>query len=490
MRKSGILLHISSLPSKYGIGSLGQSAYDFVRFLKMTKCSVWQVLPIGQTGYGDSPYQSVSSFAGNPYFIDLDVLVEDNLLEKKDLPCGYKEGESVDYGKVYFERYKTLRKSFDFSYEKLQNDVEAFKSQNDWLEDYALFMALKDKFDGKSWYEWTDEKVRLRDEDTLKGYEKELKEEIEFYSYIQFLFYKQWTALRQFANENEIKICGDMPIYCAPDSADVWANSKNFQLDENRRPTKVAGVPPDYFCSTGQLWGNPLFDWDYLKEHNYEFWIKRMKAMAVFFDMVRLDHFIGFENYYSIDASATTAMVGVWEKGPSNFLFDMIQKTVPELEIIAEDLGLVSENVIKLKDRYNFAGMHVLSFMISPDQSLEENLEKVGKNSIMYTGTHDNDTIIGLYESLNENERINLEKQTSLKEGQNIADRFVEICLESQSNLAIIPIVDFLKQDANSRMNTPGVAMGNWRYSIEKDKLNENLAKRIATLNIKHNRTN
>ncbi len=481
-------MHVSSLASPYGIGTMGKSAYEFVDFLKASKTSVWQVLPIGQTGYGDSPYQSVSSFAGNPYFIDLDILVEEGFLLKSDLPIEEIYEEKVDFGKMYVKRYKILKCSYKKSYKKVEVEVRKFRAENSWLEDYAYFMAIKNHFGGISWQEWADEEIKMHEESAITRYGDMLCEDIEFYCYIQYLFYKQWKKLRKYANENGVKICGDMPIYCAMDSADVWANSENFQLSKEKRAEKVAGVPPDYFAEDGQLWGNPLFDWEYLKNNDYKFWIDRMKSTSELFDIVRLDHFIGFVKYYSISADATNAKEGIWNEGPMYSLFDKIKAEVPNLEIIAEDLGVIFEEVYQMKTHYGYPGMHILTFMLDPNEGTSTAINDIKENSIVYTGTHDNDTTIGWWNSLTDEEKNNIAGKIDLKYGENVADKLIEICFESRSETVVIPIQDYLYLGQEARMNIPGVASGNWQFRVKTDAINLELATKIAKLSEKYQR--
>ncbi len=490
MKRSGILMHLSSLPSNYGIGTMGEAAYKFIDFLSESKSSIWQVLPLGQTGYGDSPYQSVSSFAGNPYFIDLDILVSEGFLNAGDLPEKKKNQIKINYGELYNERYSTLKKSFDANFYKVSTDVASFKESHDWVNDYSLFMALKKHFGGKSWLEWEDEKVRMHDKNALRAYNVMLKEDVDFYSYIQYLFFKQWKNLREYANKKSIKICGDLPIYCALDSADVWANAACFQLSDKKVPTRVAGVPPDYFSADGQLWGNPLYDWKYLDTVNYDFWVKRMQATAELFDIARIDHFIGFVNYYSIDAAATTAKEGVWEKGPKHALFKAIQKKVPQIEIIAEDLGSLSQEVTDLKNDFNYPGMHVLMFMIPLQKTHDEKDVplQITTNSVVYTGTHDNNTTLSWWQNLDEYSKKSILKSFNLTSDKHIVSALIKVCFASDSETVIIPIQDYLGCDSESRMNTPGTAEDNWQFRIKNGATSKTLAKRIARLNKKYNR--
>lgn len=490
MKRSGILMHISSLPSKYGIGSFGKEAYKFVDFLYQSKSSIWQVLPMGQTGYGDSPYQSVSSFAGNPYFIDLDILTKEGFLQTKDLPKKQKEN-AIDYANLYKTRYNTLQKSFNFAYEKVESEVEEFKKEQCWLLDYALYMSIKKKENFNSWLDWSDELAKNHDETRLAELQEELGDDVKFYCYIQYLFFKQWNSLKKYANEKGIKICGDLPIYCALDSADVWGNYQNFQLSDKKVPLAVAGVPPDYFSADGQLWGNPLYDWEYIKETNYTFWIDRIKGSASLFDMVRLDHFIGFVNYYSIEYGAENARNGEWKQGPGLALFEKIKEAVPNLEIIAEDLGVLTEEVISLKEDAGFAGMHILMFMLSTaeeDGKKVLKMQKFSKKSIAYTGTHDNDTTLSWWNSLSKEDKAVFLEGLGFSSDKNIVRKMIKVCFGSKSETVIIPITDYLSVGGEGRMNTPGKTEGNWVYQIKKGELTQLLAKEIAKLNKKYNR--
>ena len=369
MRKSGILMPISSLPSKYGIGAFSKEAYDFVDLLKETNQSLWQILPLGPTSYGDSPYQSISTFAGNLYFIDLEELIEEGLLtEKECTSCDWGDNEEyIDYGKIYSSRFKILRQAYKRS--NLENDTDYIKfcKENEyWLKDYALYIAIKNSNESKSWTNW-DEDIRLRKVEAINFYEESLKEDIEFYKYTQYLFFKQWNKLKAYANENGISIVGDIPIYVSLDSADSWSNPELFQLDKDGYPTAVAGCPPDYFSKDGQLWGNPLYNWEYNKESNYEWWIKRIEHAFKLYDVVRIDHFRGFDEYYSIPYGDKDAKKGCWKKGPGIDLFNAIKERLGEVNIIAEDLGTLTDSVHQLLKDTNYPGMKVLQFAFDTD---------------------------------------------------------------------------------------------------------------------------
>ena len=397
MRSSGVLMHISSLPSPYGIGTLGKEARKFIDFLVKAGQSYWQVLPICPTSYGDSPYQSFSSFAGNPYFIDLDLLCKEKLLTKKECQSFQwgKDISKVDYGILHENRYPLLHKAFDRFQKKIPEDYKAFcKEQEDWLEDYALFMALKDIYQGAAWSEWETD-IKLRRADALQKVKEELTEEIDFWKMLQYLFYKQWASLKSYANEKGIRMIGDVPIYVAMDSVDVWANPSQFYLDENLVPIDVAGCPPDAFSEDGQLWGNPLFRWDIMKKDEYCWWTKRIEKISKLFDVVRIDHFRGFDSYYAIPFGDKTAKNGVWREGPGIALFRTIEKKLGKLNIIAEDLGFLTDSVRKMLADSGYPGMKVIQFAFDTREDGDYLPHNYTRNSVVYAGTHDNDTILG-----------------------------------------------------------------------------------------------
>lgn len=395
-RGSGIIMHIASLPGRYGIGTFGKEAYEFADFLKKAGQSFWQILPLGQTSYGDSPYQSFSAFAGNPYFIDFDILESENLLIKSD----YDEinfgdnSERINYELLFKEKLKVLKFAYENFKQKESEDFKNFEKEEDmWLDDYATFMALKNKFDLKSFQTWDDD-IKLRKNDVLKKYKEELKDEIQYWKFVQYEFFKQWTNLKNYVNKLGIKVIGDIPIYVAEDSADLWSNPKVFLVDdETLTPIKISGCPPDAFSSTGQLWGNPIYNWEYLERENYKWWINRIRKSLELYDVIRIDHFRGFEAYWSIPYGERTAVNGEWVKGPEMKLFKAIRKELGDIDIIAEDLGLLTEDTIKFRIETGFPGMKVLAFAFSGDCEnpyLPHNYER---NCVAYTGTHDNDTI-------------------------------------------------------------------------------------------------
>lgn len=480
-RGSGIIMHITSLPNKYGIGSFGEEAFKFVDFLKNAGQKYWQVLPLGPTGYGDSPYQCFSAFAGNPYFIGLDLLVKNGLLRLEDvenIDLG-QERECVDYYKIFKNKMAILRKA----YKNNKENLEEFKLENkNWIEDYGLFMALKNKFDLKAWYTW-DKDIRFREKEAMDKYKKELEDEIGYWIFLQYIFHKQWRFLKEYANSNGIKIIGDIPIYVAGDSCDVWADHKMFLLDEERVPLRVAGCPPDYFSETGQLWGNPLYDWEYLDKNNYIWWINRIKTSLELYDLVRIDHFRGFEAFWSIPYGDETAINGEWVKGPGIKFFNKIKEKLGEVNIIAEDLGLLTQEVIDFLKETGFPGMKVLQFAFSRDYESQYAPHNHIKNCVVYTGTHDNDTFLGWFQDEKNKGDVEYAKEylkLSDEEGYNWG--FIRGVWSSVAALAIAPMQDFLGLDNNYRMNKPSIAENNWRWRAREEQLNEDLEIKIKKL--------
>lgn len=480
-RGSGIIMHITSLPNKYGIGSFGEEAFKFVNFLKNAGQKYWQVLPLGPTGYGDSPYQCFSAFAGNPYFIGLDLLVKDGLLRLEDIEnidLG-QEKERVDYYKIFKNKMEILKKA----YKNNKESLEEFKLENKkWIEDYGLFMALKNKFDLKAWYYW-DKNIRFREKEAMDKYKKELEDEIGYWIFLQYVFHKQWSSLKEYANSNGIKIIGDIPIYVAGDSCDVWANHKMFLLDEERVPLRVAGCPPDYFSETGQLWGNPLYDWEYLDKNNYIWWINRIKTSLKLYDVVRIDHFRGFEAFWSIPYGDKTAINGEWVKGPGIKLFNKIKEKLGEVNIIAEDLGLLTQEVIDFLKETGFPGMKVMQFAFSRDYESQYVPHNHIKNCVVYTGTHDNDTFLGWFQDEKNKGDVEYAKEylkLSEEEGYNWG--FIRGAWSSVAALAMAPMQDFLGLDNNYRMNKPSIVENNWAWRAREEQLNEDLEHKIKKL--------
>ena len=465
MRDSGILLHITSLPQKGGIGTLGREAYKFVDFLASAGCRVWQMLPIGPTGYGESPYQSASTFAGNPLLIDLNSLVEEGLLDHvgEGAPA---DTAAVDFAAVSAFKERELCRAFALSKEKVRDDMNAFAEKNPWAREYALFAAIKESFDFVKWTDWGDRGLRTRAPDALEAFAQSHAERVAYHLFLQYLFDRQWFALKAYARQKGVKLFGDMPIYIAEDSADTWTHPEVFQLDAELRPTRVAGVPPDYFSANGQLWGNPLYDWKALKRTGYRWWVDRMRRAGQLFDMVRIDHFIGFANYYSIPAGASTAKHGVWRVGVGRDLFVRLKKELPHLTIIAEDLGVLGPRVKKLMAFCRFPGMRVLQFAFDGDPKNQFLPENIGENIIAYTGTHDNDTLIGWWRAIGEGERGCARWKLGIDDDYLLSSKMFEALWGCRARTVMLPMQDILYLDGAARMNTPGVPGGNWRWRM------------------------
>lgn len=497
-RQSGVLLHVSSLPNKYGIGTFGLEAYQFIDFLVRSKQKLWEVLPLNQTGFGDSPYSSCCSYSFNPYFISPDALVGQGLIKKSDLAIYEDNCSYVDYGRLYNTRFDLLRKAFDNFNVKDEDFVKFIKKGK--YKDYALYMTLKSTFKNKAFYDWPLQ-YKFRDKNALSNFEKDHYKELLFWQFIQYEASLEWQMLKGYANENGIKIIGDMPLYVAYDSVDVWAEPKHFKLDENLVPKKVAGVPPDYFSKKGQLWGNPVYDYDYLRLDGYKWWVNRFANTLKMFDYIRIDHFRGFDRYYEIDYGRADALIGEWVDVPSEELFNAIHKRVSKSRVIAEDLGIIDDGVRKLLKDVGYPGMRILSFAFNGE---EDNLylpENVEENSICFTGTHDNDTLIGLLESATEWDynnilvgvRKSLNKlgiKKSLGCNKRLARAIIELGFACRSNTFIIPMQDVLLLNGDFRMNTPGREIANWTVKFSKKSFNKNAEKFLATLTEKYNRYN
>ena len=477
MRASGILMGISSVPSKYGIGCFSKEADDFVDQLKKAGQQYWQILPLGPTGYGDSPYQSVSTFAGNPYFIDLETLIDKKLLTKEECEnCDWGGSESyVDYEKMYLSRYKLLRKAYERADLKNDPDYAVFlKKEKDWLLDYCLFMAIKNAQNGKCWIDWPEE-LKDRHSKAVKEAEKELAEEVGFYSFQQYCFTTQWNKLKEYANEKGIQIIGDVPIYVALDSSDAWANPEMLQFDEDYNPKAVAGCPPDAFSAIGQLWGNPLYDWKKLKKDNYGWWVRRMSHSLKLYDVVRIDHFRGFDEYYAIPYGDETAENGEWEKGPGMELFRALHKEIKELRVIAEDLGFLTESVLEMLTESGFPGMKVLQFACDGSEDSSYLPYKYDSNCVVYTGTHDNETTKGWLENLQGHDLKFVREYINCYE-QPVNDcvwALIRTALSSVAELAIIPIQDYLCLGNEARMNAPSTLGDNWKWRLTKNQISE-----------------
>ena len=487
-RSSGILFHPTSLPGKYGIGTLGKEAYAFIDFLKKSRQKLWQIFPLGPTGYGDSPYQSFSSFAGNPYLIDFDLLIEAHLLSEEDLRDVFfgDNEEYIDYGAIYNQKYPLLRKAYEnfksSDNHEMRENLEHFKRENaSWLNDYSLYISLKNHFNGLPWNEWAHD-IKNREHGAMEHYKNELADDIEYHNFIQFLFFKQWGDVKRYANENGIKIIGDIPIFVAADSSDAWANPEIFLFDEERKPVKVAGVPPDYFSATGQLWGNPLYNWQKLKETNYSWWVERVRANLSTCDIIRIDHFRGFEAYWAVPYGDDTAINGQWEPGPGIDLFNAIKSQLGELPIIAEDLGLMTQGVIDLREATGFPGMKILGFAFDSGEENDYLPHTYTKNCVVYTGTHDNDTLIGWFQKAKEEDRQFARDYLNSRSDDEIHWDAIRGAWSSVASMAISPVQDFLGLGSEARINTPGVASGNWQWRLKQGVLNNELAERIAKL--------
>lgn len=481
MRTSGVLMHISSLPSPYGIGTFGRAAYDFVDFLDRSGQSFWQILPLGQTSYGDSPYQSFSTYAGNPYFIDLEILTDQELLQRgeyQDVDWG-KNLELVDYGKLYKERYPVLRQAvWRFMDGPQEGFAEFCARESRWLSDYALFMALKDSHGGASWQEW-GEPLRRREKEAILEAEHVFAEDILFWKVIQFLFFDQWYSVKKYANDKGIQIIGDLPIYVAEDSADVWANPEQFQLDDNLRPTAVAGCPPDGFSELGQLWGNPLFRWDRMRDSDYIWWFSRICKAAELYDVIRIDHFRGFDSYYSIPAGMQDARVGRWEQGPGTEFFRCMEERIGKQYIIAEDLGFLTDSVRNMVKDTGFPGMKVLQFAFDAREDSDYLPYRYDRNCVVYTGTHDNDTIQGWMEHTAPEDTDFAKRYLGLTEEEGWHWGMMRGALESAGDQAVLTMQDLLGLGSQARTNTPSTIGCNWKWRMTADALTPELSNRL-----------
>ena len=488
-RSNGVLMHISSLPGNTGIGTLGKPAYDFVDFLKKSSQTYWQILPICPTSYGDSPYQSFSTFAGNPYFIDFELLVGQDFLQKKDyenISWGSDETQ-VDYGLLYEQRHKLfsiIQKNFE---KNTPADFESFCKENAfWLDNYSLFMAIKDAHNGVSFLEWEKEIIN-REEQSLKKWTEKCSDRINYYKILQYLFFAQWNNLKKYANDNGIKIIGDIPIYVAADSADVWSSPEQFMLDENHVPIEVAGCPPDGFSADGQLWGNPVYNWDYMKKDNYSWWKKRLEMSLKNFDVLRIDHFRGFDSYYCIPFGDTTAKNGVWKKGPGTALFEEIKKCYGELPIIAEDLGFLTDSVRQMLKDVGYPGMKVLQFAFDSRENSDYLPHSYSKNSVVYTGTHDNDTILGWTSSAPAEDYSNAKKYLRTND-KNFPTEMMLAAIESVSNTCILCMQDLIGLDGSARMNTPSTVGNNWKWRATQNQITENISEFLSYYTKLYNR--
>ena len=498
MRKSGILMAISSLPSEYGIGCFSKEAYEFVDYLASAGQKIWQLLPLGPTSYGDSPYQSFSTFAGNPYFIDLQEFIDEGWLSKEECTEAYEEfyegndgynslsddekRRYVDYEAQYRARYSLLRRAYKRSdVDNTEEYMEFCIAQKAWLNDFALFMALKDDNGGCSFVDW-EPKLRFRDDKALADATKRLKTEIGFYKFLQYYFFKQWATLKAYANEKGIEIVGDIPIYVAADSADVWANPELFLLDKEGRPKGVAGCPPDYFSPTGQLWGNPLYDWDYHKETGFRWWISRMSQMFTLYDIVRIDHFRAFDEYYFIPFGDLTAEFGHWEPGPGYDLFAAFKKELGKVNVIAEDLGFLTPTVLKLVKKTGYPGMKVLEFAFDSEEDNDYLPHNYDKNCVVYTGTHDNDTVKGWYPTLSRADKKFCKDYIGVTSARSLNKALIRTALASVADTAIVPMQDVLNLGSECRMNTPSTLGFNWKWRMLPGELKKKDAEWLSNL--------
>ncbi len=484
MRSCGVLLHISSLPSPYGIGTLGKAAYEFADFLKQAGQHYWQILPIGPTGYGDSPYQSCSTFAGNPYFIDLDMLAEDGLLlpeeiDAIDWSCSEKR---VDFSFQFSVRYDLLHKAYRRGADRCEQEIRVFRRENPWVEDYAFFMSMKRSRNMESWENWPEE-IRLRRPGAVESYAISLAEDMNFFIFIQFLFYRQWDALHSYVHSLGLELIGDLPIYVPYDSCDVWAKPKLFQLDENGTPLGVAGCPPDAFSADGQLWGNPLYDWDTMREDNYAWWKERLRAAAKLFDVIRIDHFRGLESYWFVPAGDTTARNGHWVQGPSHDFINALKATFPDLKLIAEDLGFLTPEVIRLQRESGFPGMKVLEFAFDPTEPSNYLPHRYETNCICYSGTHDNETLHQWLQRQTTEALQYVKEYLNVERDEQIPWAILRAGMASVADTFIAQAQDYLGLDASARMNEPGaLSTKNWSWRLEKGQLTDALAQKMRRM--------
>lgn len=492
-RSSGIILHPTSLPGPDGIGDLGPEAYRWLDFLAETGCRLWQVLPLGPTGFGDSPYQCFSAFAGNPYLVSPALLYSDGLLKRSDLiDRPVFPANRVDFGAVIPWKLTVLDRAYDRfktgANPALVSEFENFRqAQAFWIDDFALFMAVKEAFGGGSWEVWPEE-FRKRKKDVLDKFRNQESGRIERITFRQFLFFKQWDALKKFANSKEIHIIGDIPIFISNDSADAWSHPELFHFDRQLKPKVVAGVPPDYFSPTGQLWGNPLYKWDEHRKQGYSWWIQRMKATLQLVDIVRLDHFRGFAGYWEIPFGMPTAEIGRWVKGPGAELFQAIRAALGDLPIIAEDLGVITPDVVALRETFDLPGMKVFQFAFSTDPLDPFLPHNYVHNCVAYTGTHDNDTAVGWYQTAPENERDFIRRYLG-RSGEDIAWDMIRAVWSSVAVFALAPMQDFLSLGSEARMNLPGRASGNWTWRLPADAITPALTARLKEFNYLYART-
>ena len=492
MRRSGILMHITSLPGPWGVGTMGKQAFAFVDFLKAAGQQCWQVLPLTPTGYGDSPYQSCSTYAGNPYLIDLELLVEEGLLKTEELEAvtWCQKDTKADFGRLYDNRFQVLRKAFARFRDK-DEAFAKFRAENDrWLPDFALFMALKERNKGKPWYQWEDG-LKFRNPQVISRTFVELEEDVQFYCFVQFLFRKQWDALHSYAAKNGVSVIGDVPIYVPLDSVEVWSQPELFQLDEELKPKVVAGCPPDAFSEDGQLWGNPIYDWDRMAEDGYRWWLRRLAAACDWYDVVRVDHFRGLEAYWAIPYGDADARGGSWVKGPGTAFIEAVKQGLPGLRMIAEDLGFLTQEVLDLRDLSGYPGMKVLQFAFDSREPSDYLTHNYIRNTVCYTGTHDNMTMRQWFETAAEETVEYAAEYMALTEKEGLVWGTIRAAMASVSDLCVVPIQDYLDLGAEARMNFPGtLSDANWTWRLEDGLLTETLAKKIYGLTKLYGRVN
>ena len=474
-RASGVLMHISSLPGNTGIGTLGKYAYQFVDYLKKYGQTYWQMLPICPTSYGDSPYQSFSTFAGNPYFIDFEKLEADGLLSRSDWEnVNWGDNKNyVDYGLLYVERHKVFAKIQENFNKKVPADFEKYCAENSfWLDDYALFMAIKDAHNGASFSTWESD-IKVRQPGAVVNWSERCAKRVQYYKILQYLFYKQWYELKKYANDNGIKIVGDIPIYVAADSSDVWTNPKQFALKGDLTPIEVAGCPPDAFSADGQLWGNPVYDWEYHKQTGYAWWKKRISECLKIYDVIRIDHFRGFDEYYCIPFGSPNAKNGQWRKGPGAALFNEIRKEFGDINIIAEDLGFLTPTVIQMLKDVGFPGMKVLQFAFDSREESDYIPHRYGHNSVVYTGTHDNDTILGWCKSAGADDVAFAKKYLRANSDDELRQEMMISALSCVANTCILCMQDLIGLDGSARMNIPSTVGNNWKWRASEDQITD-----------------
>lgn len=481
MRSSGVLMHLSSLPSPYGIGTMGKQAKQFVDFLEKAGQTYWQMLPICPTSYGDSPYQSPSGFAGNPYFIDLDILCTKKLLKKSECRSYQwnEKDDTVDYALLYKNRYDLLRKAKVRFFDNVPQEYGQFcEKEADWLDDFALFMALKEAHNGAQWSEW-ERPLKFREAEAIAKAKDTYADEIDFWKMLQYLFFEQWCELKNYANERGIRIIGDVPIYVAGDSVDVWTNPSQFYLDENLEPIDVAGCPPDAFSADGQLWGNPLFRWDVMREDGYSWWTMRLRKMSTLYDVIRIDHFRGFDSYYAIPGKDTTARNGVWRNGPGMELFRAVEEKLGKLDIIVEDLGFLTPSVLQLVADSGYPGMKVVQFAFDSRDDSDYMPHNYDKHCVVYTGTHDNDTILGWMKQAPKNSVKKAKEYLRMTKEEGYNWGMMCGAWMSSANLAVVTMQDLIGLGSSARMNVPSTLGGNWTWRALPGQINAPLANKL-----------